>query len=261
MTFWDHLDELRKTLVSPFLALTVLTVAAFLLKDPVFDIMLAANNPDFITYGLAPGGGERSELYLNLISTELPAQMLMHLKVSFYVGLILTIPFFFYKLFRFASPALYQNERAYSVRVIVAAFVAFFAGIVVNYFVIFPFSLRFLASYQVSSQVDNLITLNSYMGTLISLSLLMGICFELPLMSWLLSKLGLLKAAILKKYRKHAIVGIVAVSAVITPTTDIFTLLLVCAPITLLYELSVLIVRVSERKRRSLVWQLRANYD
>lgn len=253
MTFWDHMDELRKTLTYPFLALIALTIVAFVLKEPVFDVMLAANDPDFITYGLAPGGGERSALYLNLISTELPAQMLMHLKVSFYVGLILTIPFFFYKLFRFASPAMYKNERAYSVKVIVSAFVAFFAGIVANYFVIFPFSLRFLASYQVSSQVDNLITLNSYMGTLISLSLLMGICFELPVMSWLLSKLGILKADMLKRYRKHAIVGIVAVSAVITPTTDIFTLLLVCAPITLLYELSVLIVRASERKQKKVV--------
>lgn len=116
------MDELRKTLTYPFLALIALTIVAFVLKEPVFEIMLAANDPDFITYGLAPGGGERSALYLNLISTELPAQMLMHLKVSFYVGLILTIPFFFYKLFRFVSPAMYKNERAYSVKVIVSAF-------------------------------------------------------------------------------------------------------------------------------------------
>lgn len=253
MTFWDHLDDLRKALTYPFLTLLVLTVVAFLLKEPVFDIMLAANNPDFITYGLAPGGGGegRGGMYLNLISTELPAQMLMHLKVSFYVGLILTIPFFFYKLFRFASPAMYKNERAFSVKIIVSAFVAFFAGILVNYFIIFPFSLRFLAGYQVSAQVENMITLDSYMGTLISLSLLMGLCFELPVMSWLLSKLGVLKATLLKKYRRHAIVAIVAVSAVITPTTDIFTLLLVSAPVTLLYELSILIVRVSERKSKS----------
>lgn len=258
MTFWDHLDELRKALTYPFLALVVLTVVVFLLKEPVFDIMLAANAPDFVTYGLAPGGeGDTGRgSYLNLVSTELPAQMLMHLKVSFYVGLILTIPFFFYKLFRFASPAMYKNERTFSVKIIVSAFVAFFAGILVNYFIIFPFSLRFLAGYQVSAQVENMITLDSYMGTLISLSLLMGLCFELPVMSWLLSKLGVLKATLLKKYRRHAIVAIVAVSAVITPTTDIFTLLLVSAPITLLYELSILIVRVSERKSKSVALAL-----
>lgn len=258
MTFWDHLDDLRKALTYPFLTLLVLTVVAFLLKDQVFGIMLAANDPDFITYGLAPGGEGDSAggSYLNLVSTELPAQMLMHMKVSFYVGVVLTIPFFFYKLFRFASPAMYKNERTFSVKIIVSAFVAFFAGVQVNYFIIFPFSLRFLAGYQVSAQVENMITLNSYMGTLISLSLLMGLCFELPVMSWLLSKLGVLKATLLKKYRRHAIVAIVAVSAVITPTTDIFTLLLVSAPVTLLYELSILIVRVSERKSKSVALAL-----
>lgn len=251
MTFWDHIDELRKVLTYPLIALVLLTVVAFLLKEPVFEILLAANSVDFITYGMAPGataGAEEGGVLLSLISTELPAQFLMHMKVSFYVGLILTLPYFFYKLFRYASPGLYENEKRYSARVIVFSFVAFFTGILVNYFVIFPFSLRFLAAYQVNPQVENIITIGSYVNTLMTLSVLMGICFELPVMSWLLSKLGILKAAFLKKYRRHAIVAILIVAAIITPTTDIFTLLLVSVPILLLYELSILIAKVTERK-------------
>jgi sec-independent protein translocase protein TatC len=251
-------------LVYPLIVLVLLTVAAFLLKEPVFDILLAPNSPNFITYSIAPGYGYSSSsghTILNLISTELSAQFLMHMKVSFYVGLIFTLPFFFYKLFKYVSPGLYEKERRYSAQVVVFSFISFIAGIMMNYFIIFPFSLRFLAGYQVSTQVNNMISIGSYMGTLISLSIGMGVCFELPVMSWLLTKLGLLKAAFLRRYRKHAVFVILIVSAIITPTTDIFTLLLVAIPIALLYELSVIISRVSERKRESVPLNLEVQYS
>lgn len=253
MTFWDHIDELRKTLVLPLIVLAVVTAVAFMLKDQLFAIVLAANSPDFVTYGVMPGAETAADApaqLVRLVSTELTAQFMMHMKVSFYVGLMLTIPFFFYKLFRYASPGLYRKERRYSARILVFSFIAFLVGVVVNYFVIFPFSLRFLAAYSVSPQVGNMITLDSYVGMLMTLSLLMGLCFELPVMSWLLSRLGILKAAMLRKYRRHAVIAILVVSAVITPTTDIFTLLLVSMPILLLYELSILIARVTERRLR-----------
>lgn len=234
MTFWDHIDELRKALLYPLLVLILLTIVAFLFKEPVFDILLAANSANFITYTMIPGYNDLSSssgLLVNLINIELPTQFLIHMKVSFYVGLILTLPFLFYKLFRFASPGLYDNERYYSAKIIFFSFIAFFSGILINYFVIFPFSLRFLANYQVANQVENMISITSYMDTLMSLSVLMGICFELPIVSLLLSKLGLLESYHLKKYRKHAVVGVVIISAIITPTTDIFTLMLVSVPI------------------------------
>ncbi len=253
MTFWDHIDELRKALVHPLIALALAAVAAFALKEPLFRILLAPNSPGFVTYGIVPASGAADAgPQAALINTELTAQLTMHMKVSFFAGLALTLPFFFYRLFRYASPGLYENERRYSARVIVCSFAAFFAGILVNYFVIFPFSLRFLAHYQVSPEVVNMITLDSYMGTLITLSILMGLCFELPVVSWLLARLGLLRAAFLGRYRRHAVVTILTLAAVITPTTDIFTLLLVCVPIVLLYELSVLVVRITERRAQAL---------
>ncbi len=256
MTFWDHLDELRKVLIQPILLVAVLTVVAFMLKEPVFDMVLAANSPDFITYRFADSfvpesfiSGNDEFVFVQLINTELASQFLMHMKVSFYVALVLAIPFLFYKLFRFVSPGLYRNERKYSKWVIFFSFIAFFCGIVVSYFIIFPFSFRFLASYHVSQEVSNMISLTSYIDTLITLSILMGIFFELPVMSWILSKFGLLNAIFLKKYRRHAVVVILIIAAIITPTTDIFTLLLVSVPILLLYETSVVIVSIGDRNR------------
>lgn len=256
MTFWDHLDELRKVLIQPILLVAVLTVVAFMLKEPVFDMVLAANSPDFITYRFADSfvpesfiSGNAEFVFVQLINTELASQFLMHMKVSFYVALVLAIPFLFYKLFRFVSPGLYRNERKYSKWVIFFSFIAFFCGIVVSYFIIFPFSFRFLASYHVSQEVSNMISLTSYIDTLITLSILMGIFFELPVMSWILSKFGLLNAIFLKKYRRHAVVVILIIAAIITPTTDIFTLLLVSVPILLLYETSVVIVSIGDRNR------------
>lgn len=254
MTFWDHLEEFRKVLIQPIIVLIVLTVVAFFFKEPIFNIVLAANSPNFIIYQLSesfsPFSSEitSGDLFVQMINTELTAQFLMHLKVSFYVALIVTMPFLFYKLFRFVSPGLYQNEREYSKWVIFFSFVAFFIGILISYFIIFPFSFRFLAAYQVSGEVSNLISLTSYINTLVVLSILMGIFFELPVMSWVLARLGLLKASFLKQYRRHAVVVILIIAAMITPTTDIFTLLLVSIPIMLLYELSILIVRGTEKR-------------
>lgn len=252
MTFWDHLDELRKSLTYPVIVLLLLTLAAFLfLKDYLFDMVLAANSWDFITYRLLPplDNVDTSAKLVQLINTELPAQIMMHMKVSFYLALILTIPYLLFKLYRFAMPALYDNERRYSGRVLFFSFMSFFIGILVSYFIIFPVSLRFLVSFQVSEQVINMISLTSYVNTLVTLSILMGLCFELPIISWILSLFGVLKASMLQKYRKHAFVGILIVAAIITPTTDIFTLVLVSLPIILLYELSVLIAKVTEQRR------------
>lgn len=252
MTFWDHLDELRKSLTYPVIVLLLLTAVLFMfLKEPLFDFVLAANRPDFISYKfLTVDEIEISRGYfVRLINSHLPAQVTESLKVSFMVALTATIPYLLYRLFRFITPALYENERKYSGRIIFSAIVSFFIGIFISYYVIFPVSLRFLASFQVSEQVDNLIELSSYINTLMALCILMGICFELPVVSWIMSRLGVLKSSALKKYRRHSFVGILILAAVITPTTDVVTLLLVSLPISLLYELSIVISRVAERSR------------
>lgn len=244
LTFWEHLDILRGSLIRMLVAAIVAGVAAFLLKDWLFDVVLAPSSSDFITYRLLGVEPFRIEL----VNTGLTEQFIIHMKVSLVAGILIASPYILYLLFRFISPALYDNERRYSVRLTVAAYLMFLFGVAVNYFVIFPLTVRFLGTYQVSDDIHNLLTISSYVDTLAMMSLVFGIVFEIPVVSWLLARFGLLKSVWMSRYRRHAIVAIVIVAAVITPTSDVFTLFMVSLPIWLLYEASVLIVRITEKK-------------
>ena len=183
---------------------------------------------------------------LHLINTGLAEQMMIHLKVAFCLGVLLASPYILYVLFGFISPALYDNERRYSVRLILSAYLMFFVGLAVNYLVMFPFTVRFLGTYQISETIDNMLTVSSYMDTLLMMSMTFGLIFEIPVLSWLLAKFGLIKAEWMRRFRRHAIVAILVVAAIITPTADMFTLVVVSLPIWLLYELSILIVKYTK---------------
>lgn len=245
LTFWEHLDVLRGSIIRMLAAAVAAGVVAFVLKDWLFGIVLAPADGGFVTYrllGIEP-------FTIHLINTGLAEQFMIHMKVAFVAGVLMASPYILYVLFRFISPALYDNERRYSVRLTVAAYVMFIVGLLVNYFVIFPLTVRFLGTYQVSGAVDNMLTISSYVDTLAMMSIVFGIVFEIPVISWLLARFGLLKAKWMSRYRRHAIVAIVVVAAVITPTSDVFTLLIVSLPIWLLYEVSVVIVRQTPGKR------------
>ena len=171
-----------------------------------------------------------------------------HLSVSMWLGVVAAMPYLIYQLYGFVSPALYDNERRYSYYLIFCSVILFACGVLLNYFVIFPFSFRFLSTYQVSSEVVNQIALSSYISTFFMLSLMIGIIFEIPIMAYFLAKLDLISAEIMRKYRKHAFVVICIIAAIITPTADIFTLMLVALPIALLYELSIAIVKRVQKR-------------
>ena len=258
-TFWDHLDELRKVLFRIIIVVVAVMIATFLNKELLFDIVLAPHKSDFIIYRFFCRLSEMisvseicpDEFQVELINTELPSQFLIHLSTSFYVGILLVFPYIIYQIYRFVSPALYENERKYSSRVIFFSCLLFFLGVLLNYFLIFPLSFRFLATYQVSKEVVNMINISSYVNILMMLSLMIGIMFQLPVLSWLFSKLGFLSASFMKRYRRHAIVLILIIAAIITPTTDAFTLMLVFVPIYMLYELSIGVVKITERKKKT----------
>ena len=241
MTFWEHLDVLRDSIIRMIVAAVVMGVVAFCLKEPLFDIVLAPKDSDFITYRCL--GGEAFSI--NLINTGLAEQFLIHMKVALMVGILVASPYILFLLFRFIAPALYENERRYSVRITVAAYAMFLLGIVVNYFIIFPLTVRFLGTYQVSETVSNMLTISSYIDTLMMTSLIFGIIFEIPVVSWLLAIFGLLKASWMSQYRRHAVIAILILAAAITPTGDALTLVIVALPIWLLYEVSILIVKTS----------------
>ena len=184
---------------------------------------------------------------MKLINVELTQQFLTHMRVALWGGLLVVSPYILYQLFAFVAPGLYSTERRLALRAVGGGYLLFIAGVALNYFVIFPFTVRFLGSYQVSDDVANTITLSSYISVLGVMSLLMGTVFELPVLCWLLAKIGVLKADFMKKYRRHAIVVIIIIGAIITPTGDPFTLSLVTVPIYLLWEVSILIVKHTER--------------
>lgn len=178
-----------------------------------------------------------------LINIDVTAQFVTHVQVSLCVGFVVALPLIVWWLYGFVAPALYQNEKRYSLAFMLSSLLLFAAGVALNYLVIFPFSFRFLSAYEVSGVVVNQISLGSYMSLLLVLSVLMGLLFEVPVITWLLSKLGILRPEHLKKYRRHVFVAILILAAIITPTGDPFTLLLVTLPVYLLYELSILIIR------------------
>lgn len=253
LTFWDHLDELRATLIRIVCVVVALMLLSFFFKDELFHIILMPKDNDFYIYRffawvgnvLHLSGLETNDFQVRLINTKLSGQFLMHMNVSFYAGIILASPYILYQLFRFVSPALYENEKRYSVRVITWGYVLFLLGVLFSYFLIFPFTFRFLALYQVSTEVENTITIDSYIDTLTMLRLMMGITFEIPILAWLFAKLGFLTAEFMTRYRKHALVISLVIAAIITPTSDVFTLLMVTFPMFILYEASILIVRKS----------------
>ena len=242
LTFWDHLDVLRSSIIRMIVAAVLMGIAAFLLKDWLFSIVLAPKESSFITYRLL--GVE--PFSIQLVNTGLTEQFMIHMKVALMAGILIASPYIIYLLFRFISPALYENERRHSVRITVAAYVMFLVGVVVNFFLIFPLTVRFLGTYKVSEEVMTMLTITSYIDTLLMMSLVFGIIFEIPVVSWLLAKAGMLKSSWMTKYRRHAIVAILIIAAIITPTADIMTLVIVSLPIWLLYEVSILLVRYSQ---------------
>lgn len=254
MNFWQHLEVLRFVILRICGVTLVCMLAAFIFKDEVFNIIFAPQKPDFITYAffdrialLMGGTPDASSFNIELINTGLTRQFMVHIQVALWVGIICASPYILVELFRFVSPALYSSERKYAVGVTLTGYLMFALGVLVCYFLIFPLTFRFLGTYQVSQQIANLISLESYIDTLTMLSLMMGIMFELPLLGWILAKFGLVSAALMRRYRRHAIVAILIAAAAITPTADALTLFLVALPIWLLYETTILVVAKTKK--------------
>lgn len=251
-SFWEHLYVLRAAIVRIVAVAVVFGIIAFCFKEELFAIVLAPKNDSFVTYRLfnriaAWAGGETGGFAMQLINTGLAQQFIIHMKTALCAGVLCASPYILYQLFRFVSPALYADERKYVVRVVGGGYAMFVVGVLVSYFLIFPLTFRFLGTYQVSGDVANLITLDSYISTLVLMCLSMGIVFEIPILSWLFAKLGFLSADFMRSYRKHAIVIILVVAAIITPTSDMFTLSLVAFPMWLLYEVSIWIVNKTKQ--------------
>lgn len=248
LSFGGHLDVLRKMLFRIIVVIVVLGGIIFYFKSETFTILLAPHKSDFITFryieDLLSSYGMTfrfSEYNIPLISTELSAQFMTHITVACLLAVLLASPYILFELFRFVSPALYESEKKYSYLVAGIVYALFIIGLLMSYFVLFPISFQFLATYQVDNEIVNTITLDSYISTFITLTFMMGVVFQLPVFAFVLGKMGFIDADMLKQYRAYAFVLIMIVAAIITPP-DLFTLVLVTIPIYGLYEVSILVL-------------------
>ena len=251
LTFGGHLEVFRQMLFRILGVASVLAVVVFCFKETTWQVLLAPSEWDFVTYRWIEqviqtwrADFHFEEWHVDLIATDLSSQFMTHITTAIYLGLLGASPYILYELFRFASPALYENERKYSVQVVVVIYILFIVGVLMNYYILFPISFRFLGTYSVAERVHSTITLDSYVTTFVSLTLVMGLVFQLPVIAFALANLVLITSYLLSDYRKYAALVIMTVAAIITPP-DVMTLILVSIPLYLLYEVSIRVVRWS----------------
>ena len=255
LTFGGHLEVLRRMLFRILGVAGVIAAVVFCFKDATWQMLLAPSEWDFATYrwieNLVHVCGYADfhfdEYHVELIATDLSSQFMTHITTAVYLGLLGASPYILYELFCFTSPALYENERRYSVQVVVTIYALFLLGVLMTYYVLFPISFRFLGTYSVAERVHSTITLDSYVSTFTTLTLVMGVVFQLPVIAFVLAKMGIVASDMLSSYRKHAFLLIMVIAAVITPP-DLMTLVLVTIPLYFLYEISITIVRRVEKR-------------
>ena len=257
MSFLDHLEVLRWHLVRSSIAIGIFTILAFIFKSFVFDkVILAQKDSDFWTYQLfckfskLIGKGDAlcmEEIKFNLININMSGQFTTHIVTSIVVGLVLAFPYLLFEVWRFISPALQKGEKKYARALVFAGSILFMIGILFGYYFVAPLSVQFLGNYQVSELVKNQINLGSFISTVTTVTLACGLVFELPLLVYFLSKLGLVTPEIMRKYRKHAIVATLVLSAIITPP-DISSQVLLTIPLLILYEFSIYVSKVVIKK-------------
>ena len=260
MSFLDHLEELRWVLIKSVLAIVIGGILVFIYKNIIFDyVILAPKNANFWTNRMFCQLGEylgTPSLCINqkpfeIISMKMAGQFNMHIWVSLIAGLVIAFPYVFYQFWSFVAPALHKKERRYANGAVFFSSALFLTGVIFGYFMIVPLTIHFLGTYSVSTEVSNKINLISYISTITSVVIASGAVFELPVVVFFLTKIGLLTPEFMKRYRKHAIVIIFIVAAIITPP-DIFSQTLVAIPLIILYEVSIFISKriVKQRKMK-----------
>ncbi len=249
LTFGGHLEVLRRMLFRVLIVTSVFAYAIFCFKTTTFNMLLAPSKSNFCLYHWIERLFARvgydfhfSPFEVDLIATDLSSQFMTHISTSLYLGLLCASPYILFELFRFVSPALYDNERKYSIPVLLIIYLLFIIGVLMSYFILFPISFRFLGTYSVAEEVHSTITLDSYISTFVTLTLVMGVVFQLPVIAYFMAKLGIIESEMLVKYRQYAFLIIMIVAAIITPP-DLMTLVLVTIPLYLLYEISIIVIR------------------
>jgi sec-independent protein translocase protein TatC len=253
MSFLDHLEELRWRLVRAAIAILIVGICLWVYKTWIMEnVLLILRSPDFITYRLLCQWFSicTEEINFDMQSIEMSGQFSYALMMSIVGGIVLAFPFIFYQLWSFVKPGLKQNERKVAKGLIFYVSLLFFSGILFGYFIVAPLCVQFFGGFTLSDQIHNSFTVNSLLSMIIWTVFYSGLLFLLPVVSFLLTQLGIINAAFLRKYRKHSIVGVLVLSAVITPP-DLISQVIVAIPIALLYEVGIFVAARAERKRQT----------
>jgi sec-independent protein translocase protein TatC len=259
LTFLEHLEALRWHLVRSTIAVVVMAILLFGYNDFVFNnIIFASRNTNFITYRALCHLSHYLHLdqalcitnsNFELINTNLAGQFTMHIWVSIVGGAILASPYIFFEIWKFVKPALSKKELSYSRGILFFALCLFIVGVLFGFYVITPLSVNFLGNYAVSNQVKNMLEIESFVSTVTTITLASGFIFELPVAIYFLSEFGIITPEFMRRYRKHAVVVILILAAVITPSPDVTSQILVATPIYVLYEISVFISKYVQLKK------------
>lgn len=261
MSFLEHLEELRWHIIRSVLVIVICAILAFVFSRYIFDyVLLAPRNPWFITNKLLCRLSEMvnfPSLCINstpfkLVNISMSGQFSTDMKVSMIAGLIVAAPFVFWEFWSFVAPALKPTERRHANGAVIAISGLFFIGVLFGYYIIVPFMVHFLGSYTVSTEVENTINLTSYFSNVASVTLASGAVFELPVIVYFLSRIGVLTPGFLRKYRRHAVVIILIIAAIITPP-DVFSQILVSIPLIFLYEIGIIISAQVEKSKKKAI--------
>lgn len=261
MSFLDHLEELRWHIIRALLSIVVFAVAAFIFREPIWKyIILAPSRPDFWTYQMFCRLGSITgaeffcidELPFIIQNRRMTAQFTMALSSSFVIGLIVAFPYAFWEVWRFIKPGLYNEEKQLSRGAVFFVTLLFLTGILFGYYIVAPISINFLTNFKLDESILNEIDLTSYVGTVMMLVLACGIMFQLPVVVYFLTKAGIITPEFLRTYRKHAIVVILVLSALLTPP-DVISQILMCFPLLFLYEISIIVSNTIKKKEEKLL--------
>jgi len=266
MSFFDHIDVLRKHLLRGLAVVVLFTIGAFWFSDFIFhDVIMGPKNPDFWTYRMMCQLTEAfpsvisadfciTHIDAKIINTEMAGQFTLQINSCVMVGIILGIPYLLFEVWLFIKPALHDKERKSASGFVFFASMLFFIGLMFGYFIICPLSVNFLTNYTVSPEIENTFTVTSYLSSVATLTIGSGIIFQLPVVIYILSKIGVMTPAFMRNSRRYAIVIILIIAAVVTPTPDIITMLVVAFPLFLLYEGSIFISANIEKKRNKEIY-------
>jgi len=258
MSFFDHLEALRWHLIRASVAILVFTGFAFAYYDWIFkNIIMAPSKMDFWTYRTMCDLGKMlhrdfcfSEIHIQLMNTEMAGQFTLQINSALIIGITLGIPYLLWEIWRFIKPALHDKERKAATGFVFYATFLFFLGVLFGYYVITPMSIHFLAGYEISPDIKNLFDIDSYLSSVSTLTLATGLVFELPILVYILANLGIMTPALMKSTRRYAVVVILIIAAVVTPTPDMLTMTVVSIPLFVLYEVSIVVAGLVEKRKQ-----------